>query len=159
MFNTILVPTDGSKLSQKAEQQAILLAKITGANVIALHIYPKFAGGPYGTYGPAEEILAEETRATARVTLKEGIDLYTAGDYNASLKRLMDSKEIWTTDMDIQLDALKYTAFSYCLTNRPSLCKLQFERALKMNKDLDLLPGEKGHPLWGPVFERAKKSK
>jgi nucleotide-binding universal stress UspA family protein len=59
MFNTILVPTDGSKLSQKAEQQAILLAKITGANVIALHIYPKFAGSPYGTYGPAEEILAE----------------------------------------------------------------------------------------------------
>src|SRR6266700_2821812 len=57
--NNILVPTDGSKLSQKAEQQAILLAKITGANVIALHIYPKFVGGPYGTYGPAEEILAE----------------------------------------------------------------------------------------------------
>jgi len=29
---------------------------------------------------------------------------------------------------------------------------------LKLNKDFDLLPGEKGHPLWGPVFERAKKS-
>ena len=105
------------------------------------------------------EILAEETRATARVTLKEGIDLYTAGDYNASLKRLLDSKEIWATDVEIQLDALKYTAFSYCLTNRATLCRQQFEKALKLNKDFDLLPGEKGHPLWGPVFERAKKSK
>jgi len=59
MFNNILVPTDGSKLSQKAVQEAILLAKITGAKVLALHVYPKFAGSPYGTYGPAEEILAE----------------------------------------------------------------------------------------------------
>lgn len=107
----------------------------------------------------AEEIQAEETRAAARATLKEGIDLYTAGDYNASLKRLLDSKDIWVTDVDIQLDALKYTAFSYCLTNRPVLCKLQFERALKINKDFDLLPGEKGHPLWGPAFDKAKKGK
>lgn len=106
-----------------------------------------------------EEIHADETRATARVTLKEGIDLYTAGDYNASLKRLLESKEIWATDVDIQLDALKITAFSYCLTNRPILCKLQFEKALKLNPDFDLLPGEKGHPLWSPVFERAKKGK
>ena len=59
MFNNILVPTDGSKLSQKAVQEAMLLAKFTGANLVALHVYPKFAGGPYGTYGPAEEILAE----------------------------------------------------------------------------------------------------
>jgi hypothetical protein len=106
----------------------------------------------------AEEIQIEETRTTARATLKEGIDLYSAGDYNASLKRLQDSKEIWSTDIEIQLDALKYSAFSYCLTNRTTLCRQQFEKALKLNKDFDLLPGEKGHPLWGPVFERAKKS-
>ena len=106
----------------------------------------------------AEEIQVEETRTTARATLKEGIDLYSAGDYNASLKRLQDSKEIWATDIEIQLDALKYSAFSYCLTNRTTLCRQQFEKALKLNKDFDLLPGENGHPLWGPVFERAKKS-
>jgi hypothetical protein len=106
-----------------------------------------------------EEILSEDTRAAARVSLKEGIDLYTAGDYNASLKRLQDSKEIWATDTDIQLDALKYMAFNYCVTNRATLCKQQFEKALKLNPDFDLLPGEKGHPLWGPVFERARKGK
>lgn len=59
MFNNILVPTDGSKLSQKAVQEAMLLAKITGANLVALHVYPRFAGSPYGTYGPVEDILAE----------------------------------------------------------------------------------------------------
>jgi nucleotide-binding universal stress UspA family protein len=59
MFTNILVPTDGSKLSQKAVQEAILLAKTTGAKLITLHVYPRFSGGPYGTVGPAEDILAE----------------------------------------------------------------------------------------------------
>ena len=59
MFSNILVPTDGSKLSQKAIRQAISLAKVTGAKLIALHVYPKFAGSPYGTFGPAEDVLAE----------------------------------------------------------------------------------------------------
>jgi nucleotide-binding universal stress UspA family protein len=55
IFNNILVPTDGSKLSQKAVEKAMLLAKVTGANLVALHVYPTFAGGPYGSYGPAKE--------------------------------------------------------------------------------------------------------
>jgi nucleotide-binding universal stress UspA family protein len=59
MFNTILVPTDGSKLSQKAVEQAMLLAKVTGAKLVVLHVYPRFPGNPYGTFGPAEEILPE----------------------------------------------------------------------------------------------------
>lgn len=59
MFNTILVPTDGSRLSQKAVEKAILLAKATGAKLVALHVYSKFPGSPYGTYGLAEDILAE----------------------------------------------------------------------------------------------------
>ena len=59
MFKNILVPTDGSKLSQRAMQKAMLLAKVSGAQLIALHIYPKFAGSPYGTFGPEEDILAE----------------------------------------------------------------------------------------------------
>jgi nucleotide-binding universal stress UspA family protein len=59
MFNTILVPTDGSKLSQKAVEEAMLLAKVTGAKLVALHVYSKFPGSAYGTFGPAEDILAE----------------------------------------------------------------------------------------------------
>lgn len=105
-----------------------------------------------------EEIQKELTRAAARDDLKDGKDLYDAGDFPGSLKKLLDSKNIWITDADIQIEALKYTAFNYCVTNRATLCRQQFERALKMNPDFDLLPGEKGHPLWGPVFEKAKKS-
>jgi nucleotide-binding universal stress UspA family protein len=59
MFNSILVPTDGSKLSQKAVEEAMLLAKVTGAKLVALHVYSKYSGSPYGTFGPAEDVLAE----------------------------------------------------------------------------------------------------
>ena len=59
MYSNILVPTDGSKLSQKAVQQAIRLAKLTGAKVLALHVYPAFTGSPYGTFGPSEDVIAE----------------------------------------------------------------------------------------------------
>jgi nucleotide-binding universal stress UspA family protein len=59
MFNNILVPTDGSKLSEKAVQEAMLLAEMTCAKLVALHVYPEFAGSPYGTFGPSEDILAE----------------------------------------------------------------------------------------------------
>jgi hypothetical protein len=105
-----------------------------------------------------EEIQKEQTRAAARDELKNGIDAYNAGDFNGSLKILLDSKTIWVTDNDIQLDALKYSAFDYCVTNRANLCKQQFEKALKLSPEFDLLPGENDHPLWGPVFKKAKKA-
>jgi nucleotide-binding universal stress UspA family protein len=59
MFNNILVPTDGSKLSQKAVQAAMQLAMVNGASLVALHVYPKFSGSPYGTFGPAKDVIAE----------------------------------------------------------------------------------------------------
>ena len=60
MFNTILVPTDGSKLSQKAVEEAMLLAKVTGAKLVVLHVYSRFPGSPYGTFEPAGDMLAED---------------------------------------------------------------------------------------------------
>ncbi|MGZ9006434.1 MAG: universal stress protein [Burkholderiales bacterium] len=38
MFRNILVPTDGSELSQKAATQAVALAKATGAKLTAFHV-------------------------------------------------------------------------------------------------------------------------
>ena len=104
MFNNILVPTDGSKLSQKAEQQAILLAKITGANVIALHVYPKFAGSPYGTYGPAKETLAE---AHVRHHEAEAGNLFDILNHLASAARVaLDTVLVESDDIHQQILAV-----------------------------------------------------
>jgi len=42
MFKHILVPIDGSKLSENALKQAVSLAKQAHAKVTALHVVPKF---------------------------------------------------------------------------------------------------------------------
>ena len=91
--------------------------------------------------------------------LAEGIALYDKGDYNGAIKRLGASDMGAGASMSTQLAALKYTAFSYCLTNRQTFCRLWFEKALKLDPAFDLAPGEYGHPLWGPVFAKAKKAK
>ncbi len=104
------------------------------------------------------EVQREQTRTAARDDLKESIDAYNAGDYNGSLKTILDSKTIWITDNDIQLEALRYSAFDYCLTNRANQCKQQFEKALRLDPEFDLRRGEKGHPLWEPAFDKAKKA-
>jgi Flp pilus assembly protein TadD len=96
--------------------------------------------------------------APSSTGLKEGIALYNNGDYNGAIKRL-GAADVAAGPKTTQLEALKYTAFSYCVTSRQTLCRQQFEKALKLDASFDLEPGEHGHPLWGPVFVKAKKSK
>jgi hypothetical protein len=101
---------------------------------------------------------ATPTPAPVQSGLKEGIAMYNNGDYNDAIKRL-GAADVTGGSKATQLEALKYTAFSYCVTSRQTLCRLQFEKALKLDPSFDLNPGEHGHPLWGPVFVKAKKSK
>ncbi|WLI91697.1 TssQ family T6SS-associated lipoprotein [Massilia sp. R2A-15] len=96
--------------------------------------------------------------APAPSGLKEGIALYNNGDYNGAIKRLGQA-DVTGGPKATQVEALKYTAFSYCLTSRTTLCRHQFEKAFKLDPSFDLEPGEHGHPLWGPVFVKAKKAK
>ncbi|MES2107060.1 MAG: TssQ family T6SS-associated lipoprotein [Pseudomonadota bacterium] len=93
----------------------------------------------------------------AQAELAEGQDLYDKGDFNGAIRKLSGSTDIWTADQSLQLSAIKIMAFSYCVTSRQTLCRQQFEKALKMDPNFDLEPGEKQHPLWAPVFEQAKK--
>jgi len=71
MFKTILVPTDGTKLSQTAVKHAIELAKIAGAKLVGLHVHHKFLGSPYGTFGPAEDVLEEAHKEHSRAQAQE----------------------------------------------------------------------------------------
>ncbi len=90
--------------------------------------------------------------------LKDGIELYNKGSYNEAIKRLAAPEIALGTKAD-KVQALKYTAFSYCVTSRQTLCRQQFEKAFKLDPSFDLQPGEHGHPLWTPQFEKAKKAK
>jgi hypothetical protein len=90
--------------------------------------------------------------------LKEGIELYNKGAYGEAIKRLA-APEIAAGSKAGQVEALKYTAFSYCLTSRQTLCRQSFEKAFKLDPSFNLQAGEHGHPLWTPMFQRAKKAR
>ena len=105
-----------------------------------------------------EQIAAKAARAAAQAEFDAILALYNDGDYHGELKRFFGgSEEMLKPYMDLELDGLKYTAFSYCLLGRKVQCQQEFEKALKLDRSFDLKEGEKGHPLWGPVFKRAKK--
>jgi hypothetical protein len=90
--------------------------------------------------------------------LREGIKLYEEGDFNGAIRRLA-SVDAPSESMANRLSALKYTAFSYCVTSRPVPCRQSFDKAFLLDPNFDLAAGEHSHPLWGPVFARAKKDR
>jgi len=89
------------------------------------------------------------------VALREGIALFNDGDYNGAIRRLSSGDMNGAAPRE-RLSAYKYIAFSYCVTGRQALCRQHFDRALKLDPNFDLGPGEHGHPQWGPVFAQAK---
>jgi Tfp pilus assembly protein PilF len=97
--------------------------------------------------------------ANPRQQLNLGIESYNNGDYQTAIKRLNSAYEAAQGDTATQLLALKYLAFNYCVIGQKTLCQQRFEHALRIDPNFDLAVGEKGHPLWGPVFTRAKKSR
>jgi len=94
-------------------------------------------------------------RNGANLSLQEGIILYDEGDYSGAIAKFLES-EMESTSSSIRVEALKYAAFSYCVTGRMDQCRRAFERALKIDARFSLNKGEAGHPVWGPVFQHTR---
>jgi len=106
---------------------------------------------------PRDRDRDDDAREARDAALKEGIRMYNEGDFNGAIKRL-SGRELANGPLTMRLEALKYTAFSYCVTSRPAQCRQAFDKALRLDPDFDLSPGEHGHPLWGPVFTKARQA-
>ena len=68
MFKHILLPTDGSRGSERAIRKALALAKSTGAKVTGFHVIPKFHVFTFRTemLEDTEEEYARDSRAHAQ---------------------------------------------------------------------------------------------
>ncbi len=56
------------------------------------------------------------------------------------------------------LRALKVLAFSQCSSGATTACRQSFEKAFRADPNFELLPAERGHPVWGPQFDRARRT-
>ncbi|RQS23400.1 TssQ family T6SS-associated lipoprotein [Burkholderia sp. Bp8998] len=97
------------------------------------------------------------TQSAARAAVDSARAAYGAGDYGRTIALLSRAKEIDGADTDTQVAAHKLLAFSYCVTNRIAQCRAEFSKILDLNPRFDLSPAEKGHPIWGPAFEFARR--
>jgi hypothetical protein len=100
---------------------------------------------------------AIDTEAGERA-LTAAIATYDRGDFAAAARLLTPMTNDGSLDPAQLLRALKVLAFSQCSTNAVTACRQTFERALKADANFDLLPAEKGHPIWGPQFVRARRT-
>ncbi|MCP1622539.1 TssQ family T6SS-associated lipoprotein [Pseudomonas nitroreducens] len=101
------------------------------------------------------EVPADADLTQAQQAFDEATRSFEAGDYAAAEEQFLSPK-IWSVDSPpLQLQALKFLAFSYCVTERPNQCRFAFERAVQTNPSFRLERAEAGHPMWGPVFEEA----
>jgi len=96
----------------------------------------------------------EQVRKAA-TAMVDGIRLYDNGDFDAAIARLSEP-EVRSSPSPIRVEALKYIAFSYCVTRDLPDCRHAFDAALAIDADFELGTGEGGHPMWGPVFDQAK---
>ncbi len=69
MYNKILVPTDGSALSKKAVRSAIDLAASLGAQLVALHVVPRY---PMSYFEGGMTISADDVARTEKLWADKG---------------------------------------------------------------------------------------
>ena len=96
---------------------------------------------------PADDSAAQ----TSKAIYAEGLRLHRAGQYDDAIARFAAVQ----SPPSLRVQALKHTAFGYCVTNRLPLCQRAFQDALALSPAFRLTKAEQGHPVWGPVFTRA----
>jgi Tfp pilus assembly protein PilF len=90
--------------------------------------------------------------------LKQGIKDYEDG-------RLTEASANFQSALDAglpqpqQVTAHKYLAFIYCVNKHERQCRAHFRTALEIDPSFELSPAEAGHPMWGPVFRKAKEGR
>lgn len=103
MFKHILIPTDGSELSEKAVKAGLALAKEHGARVTGIHVFPKNFGVYYGELAWANGKLDMQLRETAQTGGNAYLDKIQAAAQAAGVefkRMLVESDSPWESIVD-----------------------------------------------------------
>lgn len=100
---------------------------------------------------------AVDTSAGERI-LVAAIGSYDRGEFGAAIRQLTPMTNDGSLDAAQMLRALKVLAFSHCSVGALTACRQTFERAFRADANFELAPAERGHPIWGPQYDRARKA-
>jgi len=87
--------------------------------------------------------------------LSESMKSYDDADYTKAIRLFQETLREPNSPAD-KIKAHKYLAFSYCLTNKLTLCRAEFDKILQLDAAFELETAEAGHPSWGPPFRTVK---
>ena len=113
---------------------------------------PSPAPAPVAPVAPAVDVGASER------ALMAASESYDRGEFASATRQLAPMVNDGSLDPAQLLRALKVLAFSQCSTNAVTACRQTFERALKADPNFDLATAERGHPIWGAQFTRARRT-
>lgn len=105
--------------------------------------------------GRTQPLSPMQTQTVGQKLIAEAMKTYENADYPKAIKLFQESLKETLTPLE-QIQVLKLMAFSYCLTNRLTLCRAEFEKILQLNPAFELDAAEAGHPSWGPPFRTLK---
>ena len=77
MYKHILVPTDGSKLSNDAVEKAIAFARETGAKITAVHVMPEYIPPAFAEFPAAGQASFAEFMKATEETARSVLDAVT----------------------------------------------------------------------------------
>lgn len=101
---------------------------------------------PPSPYSPEEELILQTMQTS-----------FSNGEYKELIKNIKAEPLMLSGSLAFRSEALKYQAFSQCITRARTACGRTFKQLLTANPDYQLTEAESTHPTWGPVFERENK--
>ena len=99
---------------------------------------------------------SEKATAEQQQAIQEVRNAYEAGRYKEVTETVGISLPLQSSTREINIEALKLQAFSYCLLKDTRRCERSFARILVRYPDFELSASESQHPMWAPAYERAK---
>lgn len=102
--------------------------------------------------------VVELASKAAEQSLLSGIRAYDDGEYEVAEKafrRALAERLAFPRDV---ATAWKFLAFIHCISSRSGECEAAFREAYAADPSFDLTSKERGHPLWGPVFQKVKEA-
>lgn len=103
MFSKILIPTDGSELSDKAARSGAALARTLGASLVGVHVFPSSFGVYYGEAVWVDDKVQMQMRETAEAEGHRYLDRIQAEADAASVpfeRVLVESDSPWKGIVD-----------------------------------------------------------
>ncbi|MCS6996896.1 MAG: TssQ family T6SS-associated lipoprotein [Casimicrobiaceae bacterium] len=111
-----------------------------------------------GTPSVAPAVPQPAEPSAAEVALANGVSAYERGEFAQAIRLLTPLGNDASLSVAQRVRALKFLAFSQCVTGAVGACRTSFERAFRLDPGFDLARTEHGHPVWGPQFERARRN-